>query len=463
MIKALKQSPRGETKDFLSILFRLSLPVIFQNVLHSLVNLIDAIMVESLGNVALSGVGLGNQVYFIIHLIIFGVASGISVFISQYWGNQDLKGIHKSMGLGFAILMPILVLATILVIAFPVQVLMLFTTDKDILVEGAKYLRVVSISYIFSGITMILGQSLRSTENVLVPFLSTVASLAINVFLNAMLIYGIWIFPKLGIVGAGLATAIARVIETIILLVVIYTKSSPVAFKIKNAFSFTKEFIIRFFKTSSFVILTETLWGFGTTLFFAAYGRVSGGSNVIQEVVAAVNVSKTIENLVLVFYWGFAAASAVTVGKFIGQNMFQKARRYAYRFILTGLIAGVILGTTLFIISNPVLSFFDDMSPNARNYARIYITMFSIFLFLRGSCAITTVGILRSGGDTIVAMLIDIVPLYLIVLPAMFISAIVFKFSPIVLFIIAMSYDLLRFAPSLIRILGNKWMKNVVE
>ena len=461
MFKALKLSPKGETKDFLSILFKLSLPIIFQNVLHSLVNLVDTIMVESLGDVILGAVGLANQIYFIIQLIIFGVASGVSVFISQYWGNQDLKGIHKSIGIGLTILMPITFASMLLVIVMPETILSLFTSQQDLLTEGAKYLRVVSVSYVFSGVTMVLGQALRSTENVLVPFLSSAASLALNVFLNAVLIFGYLGFPRLGIIGAALATSISRIVEVIILLVVIYSKKSPAAFKIKDAFTFTKDFIFRFIKTSSFVMITETLWGFGTTLFFAAYGRVSGG--IETEVVAAVNVSKVIENLVLVFYWGFAGASAVTVGKLIGQSLFDKARRYAYRFILTGLIAGLVLGTILFFICTPILSMFNDISQTARDYARLYITMFSVFLFVRGLSAITTVGILRSGGDTVVAMLIDILPLYLIVLPAMFIAALVLKSSPFVLFLIAMGYDVLRLAPSLIRIFGNKWMKNIIK
>ena len=138
MIKTLKQSPPGETKDFLSILFKLSLPVILQNVLHALVNLVDTIMVESLGDVALGAVGLGNQIYFIIYLIIFGVASGVSVFISQYWGNQDLKGIHKSIGIGLSILLPVTFAAMLFVIAAPETVLSLFTSQQDLLTEGAK-------------------------------------------------------------------------------------------------------------------------------------------------------------------------------------------------------------------------------------------------------------------------------------------------------------------------------------
>ena len=461
MIKTLRQSPKGETKDFFSILIRLSFPVIFQNVLHSFVNLVDTVMVQSLGDVAVGAVGLGNQIYFIMHLVIFGVASGVSVFISQYWGSQDLKGIHRSMGIGFTILLPIIMVATAFVIACPELVLSLFTPQPELLSEGAKYLRIVAVSYVFSGITMILAQSLRSTENMVVPFFSTVASLAINVFLNYVLIFGHFGFPRLGIVGAAYATSIARIIETFILLFVIYSKQSPVAFRIKDAFHLTKDFIKRFVKTSTFVIITETLWGFGTTLFFAAYGRVAGG--IEKEVVAAVNVSKVLENLVLVFYWGFAAASAVTVGKLIGQGTFDKARRYAYRFVITGLITGVLLGAILMLISMPILSMFSDISDTAREYAREYIILFSLFLFIRGSCAVTTVGVLRAGGDTKIAMMIDIVPLYLVVLPAMFVATLVFKAPPYILFIIAMSYDVLRLAPSIIRIVGNKWIKNVVE
>ncbi len=461
MIKALRLSPKGETKDFLSILFKLSLPVIFQNVLHSMVNLVDTVMVESLGDVAVGAVGLGNQIYFIIHLIIFGVASGVSVFISQYWGTKDIKGIHRSMGIGLSILLPVTFVAMIFVIAVPETVLSLFTSQQELLTEGAKYLRVVSISYVFSGITMILGQSSRSTENVRTPFISTAVSLTLNVILNYILIYGKLGFAPMGITGAGLATSISRIVETIVLLAIIYTQDLPVALKIKTAFSFSKDFIKRFIRTSSFVIITETLWGFGTTLFFAAYGRVAGG--IETEVVAAVNLSKTIENLVLVFYWGFAGASAVTIGKLIGQNTFDKARRYAYRFIITGLITGFVLGIALYFISFPLLSLFNDISQSTKNYARLYLSLFSLFLFLRGSCAITTVGVLRSGGDTVVAMLIDVLPLYLIVLPSMFIATLVFKAPPVYLFIIAMSYDLFRFVPSMARILGDKWMKNVVD
>lgn len=404
MIKTLRQSPKGETKNFFSVLFKLSFPVIFQNLLHSLVNLIDTVMVGTLGIIAVAAVGLSNQIYFILQLVMFGVASGISVFISQYWGKKDLKGVHKTIALGLTILVPIIFICTICVIAMPVQILKIFTEDTAVLQTGASYLRIVASSYVFSSIIMILGQSLRSTENVKLPLIATIISLAINVFLNAMLIFGYWIFPELGVVGAGLATSIARIIETFILIFAIYALRSPAAIKINSAFKFTKKFISRFIRTSSFVIITETLWGLGTTLFFAVYGRMS------SEVVAAVNISKTAENLVLVFYWGFAGASAITVGKLIGQNLFDKARRYAYRFILTGLVAGIILGCILILISPAILSWY-KVPESTKDIASLYLVMFSVFLFLRGSCAITTVGILRSGGDTIRAMLLDVLPL----------------------------------------------------
>lgn len=453
--KALASSQPGERQEYFSTLLRLSIPVILQNLMHSSVNLADTVMVGQLGDVSIAGVGLANQFFFILNLIMFGVASGMSVFISQFWGKRDLDGIHRTMALGLWIVVPLMLAATALTTTIPQQILRMFTPDTVVLAEGGQYLRIAGLSYIVSSVTMIYAFAARGTEQVRYPFITTVIALFINVTLNYLLIFGIGPFPEMGVRGAAVATLISRLVEFAVLIGLVYYNKLPVAMKLKDMLAVKLTFVKRFVSTSGFVFVTESLWGICSTAFFAIYGRMG------TEVVAAVNISKTIENFVLVFFWGVASATGITVGRLVGAEEYDKARRFAIRFIITGVATGIVLGVVLYLISNPILSLF-DVSQTVVDISIKYLGLFVLFLWVRGTSAVATVGVLRSGGDTAFAMWTDLIP-FAIVLPLASILGLVLKMPPWTVFITVMAYDLLRFTPAVIRIAGNRWMKNVVN
>lgn len=444
-----------ENKEFAGMLLAVCLPIIFQNFIGASVNLIDSIMVGRLGDIAVASVGLSNQVFFILNLIMLGISSGIAIFMTQYWGKKDYEGLHKSIAFGFVIIFPIMILATCIALIVPGSIISIFTPDRSVIIEGAKYLRVVSLSYIPIAVSVFLGYALRSTDRVKYSVYVTFFALVLNVILNYFLIFGIWIFPELGIVGAAIATVIARYIQLIMLLLIIYGKKMPVAITELTSLKFNLGFIKRFIKTSGNVLLNEVLFGIGTALLFAVYGLIG------TDIVAGANIAKTIENLVWIFFWSFCAAASVSIGKLIGSEEYKKAQRYAWKFIITGTVSGIVLSGLLLILTNPLLSLF-NVSESAISAARIYIILFAIFILIRGPLKILTGGVLRAGGDTTFVLLWDVIPLW-ITLVVLYVCTENSNISVTVVFLLAISYEMIKVIPTLLRIKSGEWKNNLVS
>ncbi len=451
----MKQLPNSENKDFLKMLVKICIPIVLQNLINVSVNLIDTLMVGQLGDISVAAVGLSNQVYFVLNLIMFGVSSGVAVFMAQYWGKKELNGIHKSIGLGLSILMPVMLLATVCSLTFPRAILRFFTSDTGAIAEGARYLSIVSISYIPTAFTLLMNYALRSTENVRLPLVGTLIALGTNVILNYLLIFGIWIFPQMGSAGAAVGTLIARYLQFTIIIAVVYGKKLPVAFKIKQAFSLTKDLYRKFASTAGYVFLNDALFGLGSALFFLVFGKIS------IQAVAAANIAKTVENFVWIFFWSFTAAASVSIGKLIGAEDYKKAQSYSYKFIVVGMTAGLVLALALFLIRQPLMSLF-KVSEETVGITEYYLMVFALFVAIKGVLKVLSSGVFRAGGDTKFAFLWDVVPLWA-VLAVAYIMGVVLRYDIKTIFIVIIGYDLLRIIPMWIRLKSGKWINNLVK
>ena len=337
----------------------------------------------------------------------------------------------------------------------PDKILSIFTHDIAVISEGSRYLSIVSLSYVPIAISIFLGYALRSVDLVKYSVYTVFITLFINVVLNYFLIFGIWIFPELGIVGAALATNIARYTQIIVLIVLIYSKNMPIAIKSFSPFKINKSFFVRFAKTSGIVFLNEALYGIGAALLFSVYGRIS------TEVVAGANIANTIEKLVWIFFWSFCAAASVSVGKLIGAQQYDKAKRYANMFIVTGIIAACLLSIILLSLKAPILSLF-KVSFDAKNYADIYLIIFSIFILIRGPIKILTGGVLRAGGDTTFVMLWDVIPLW-ITLAVCYVYINITQLNILIIFLAVIGYELVKVVPTLYRVKSGKWINYLVK
>ena len=203
-------------KQFYRHVFSLIIPMALQNLVNVGVTATDVLMLGRVGEKVLSGSSLAGQIQFIMTLFLFGITSGATVLTAQYWGKKDARSIEKIMGMGMTLAVTAGLIFTVAAELFPTQLLRIFTTDTEVIAEGAKYLRVVALSYVLMCITQIYLNIMRSIERVIIATVVYGTSLVTNIILNSLFIFGLFGFPKLGIVGAAIATLTSRLFELFI-------------------------------------------------------------------------------------------------------------------------------------------------------------------------------------------------------------------------------------------------------
>lgn len=273
-MKGLLADTKNMLQDhiFLRKAVTIALPVAMQGMLNTLVNLVDNLMIGNLGSTAIASVGLANKVFFVFTLLVFGVVSGSGVLAAQYWGNGDVKNIRKVLGLALVIALSAAVAFLIPARMNPKMIMRIFTTSEASIAMGASYLAVVAFSYPFTALTNTYVAMLRAVNRVKEPVIISCFTILINVVLNYTLIYGKFGAPALGVVGAAIATLVARMVEATAILCVVYAGKTPLACRVREMFGYTREFLRQFFVTTSPVIANEFMWGLGVTIYSMAYG-----------------------------------------------------------------------------------------------------------------------------------------------------------------------------------------------
>lgn len=446
---------------FISSLFKIALPIILQNFLSSFVNMLDTIMVGQLGSIDIAAVGLANQVFFVMNIMMFGIVSGGSIFISQYWGKKDLKGIHRTMGIMLSMTFIVSLIFFLLATFIPELCLKIYSDDLAVIERGAKYLRTVAPSYLFTGIGIAIGHSARSTERVQLPMYATGLSVIINGLLNYALIFGITIcgikiFPELGIIGAAIATDIARIIELLILLIVPYLKKYEIAVTPKIYFSKEKGFISHYVKIALPVLINESLWGIGTSLQSSIFGHAG------TDVVAASNITSTISNLIWTFFIGCGNAAAIMIGKKIGQQLYDEAKKLAKKLTYFMIGSAAVLSLLLIPLAFLLKHFF-KVEPEVIHMAQIFLFITVVLYPLWAINMVVVVGVCRSGGDTVFALFLDIGFMWIISLPLGFCAVKFWSFPFWAIFLCIHTEDVFKAVLGLIRMKSGKWLHDVTQ
>ena len=309
----MRKLDKIKNDDFYSMALAIAIPVALQNLIASSINMLDTMMVTTLGEASLAAVGLANQVFFIFSIIIFGISTGSSVFISQYWGKRDRQSIKKILGIALTFTVVLGIIFTLAIYLAPKGIMKLLTDDKEVVELGVKYLLAIAPSYIITGVSLLYGVASRSIGQAKMPMIVSFISFISNAFFNYVLIFGKLGFPEMGIQGAAYGTVIARVIELIIIFYAIYSnRESPLRCSIKELLSWDRVFLKRYLNTTYPVILNETFWSLGTVLYFVAYAKIG----VVAA--AAVQILSTVQNIFMVLTRGLASACTIIVGTTIG-------------------------------------------------------------------------------------------------------------------------------------------------
>ena len=424
--------------------------------MQSTVNMLDTLMVGQLGSVEIAAVGLGNQIYVLLNMVLFGVSSGGAIFVAQFWGKKDKLGIWKMEGVMFTFSLIISFLFMMASVFAPKFLIGLYSTDPRVIEIGAKYLKIVAFSFPFFGMSFAFSMALRSTEHVKLPMVATMISLVLNAILNYLLIFGIGFFPKLDVVGAGIATCVSRIVECSILFFVAYGKKYEVAASLKKLLSFSSFEVRTFIKIALPVMINEALWGLGTSMHSLIMGRSS------TEALSAFNITNTISQLTWVFFIGVGNAAGIIIGKKIGEKQEVEAKKYANRISWFMPVMAVFIGLLLLPISK-LLPFMFKVEANILDQAKMMLMIMMCFYPLNAFNMCWVVGICRAGGDTIFAAIIDVCFMWIIAIPLAACVAYFTNVEPYIIYICLLSEQEFKFIAGFYRIKSGKWLNNVVE
>lgn len=442
-------------KEFGQTVLRLAVPIVIQSLVVALMHIVDNLMIGQLGENQLAGVTQANRITFLMQVTMFGVVSGASVFTAQYWGNRDMKGIHRTLGLGTVTGLGVALLFAIPCICCPRALIGLLIHDELAAQAGVSYLRVIGFAYLIQGVSLVQAAVLKSTEQVKLPMAASIVAIASNTLLNYLLIFGKWGFPRLEVTGGAIATLIGSCLELAILLGVGYRYRLPNAARLKDM-RFTRRQAGEYFKVVLPTMLNEGFWSLGMVVYSAAYGLMGPGT------VAAVSIYNSVEQLASVVLRGATHACAVLVGMSIGAGREEEAKLTAGRMLLGGTATGIVTGALVFLISGFVVGQFNVSAQTAASAQRL-INTYACFLWLQAAATLLIVGILRAGGDVRYAMVIDVVPVWVIGIP------LVFAFGPGAgwpiwyVYMLTRIEEVIKSVVALRRLKSGKWVHNLIK
>jgi putative MATE family efflux protein len=455
--KRNKEDVNIDWRSFYRSVAVLVIPLSLQNLINVGLPAADVFMLGRVSEEVLAGSAIANQIQMIMILLLFGLGSGLTVLAAQYWGKKDIKTIEKILAMGIKTAILIASIFTIVAVAFPYHVIGIFTDNQVVIAYGVQYLRIVAISYVFMGFTMSYLLIMRSVEKVIVATVIYSCSLTLNILLNALLIFGLWgIFPAMGIVGAAIGTVIARVLEVV--LIFGYARFFNKTIKLRLRYFKKSERLLRrdFIKYAMPVVINEAVWGLAIAANTAILGHMSSSA------IAANSAAQVVRQFFQVASFGMAGATAIYVGKTLGEQKLEEAKAYARRFTQLSVIMGVI-GGALILATSPLIISMLNFDDGARFYLQFMLIVMSYYVVVQAYNATNIVGTFRAGGDTRFGIYADFFSMWTGSLALAFIASRILGLGVPVVYVLLMSDEIIKIPITAIRYRTYKWLKNVTR
>jgi putative MATE family efflux protein len=445
-------------RGFYASLAKIALPLALQNLISFGVGLADNFMVGSLGDLALSGVFLSNQVQWILHMLCAGLSAAMVILAAQYFGKGDNRNAKIVVTITLKIAFTVGVVLTVLVFCVPRSILGLFTDDGAVIAEGMKYIGIVCFSYIFFCTNNMLLAAMRCVQNTRIGFFSSLTGFCVNVFLNWVLIFGHFGFPAMGVRGAAIATLIARACEFAVSFIYVRFFDRHIRFRIGDLRLWDRLLLGDFFKYGFPVILGDIIWGIAGAVQVAILGRLGA------EVLAANTIAANLHQLLGVLVYGIAGASGVIIGRTVGSGDVEKVKAYSRSLQIVFLCFGLVTGAVIFMLKDFILAVgFKAISAEAYGYAIQFLTVFSITIVGTSYQMSVLTGIVRAGGATSFVLLNDLFWVWVVVIPSALLSAFVFRFPPVVTFACLKSDQIFKCSVAAVKLHKWNWMKKLTR
>lgn len=446
---------KTEKLEFNALLKKLVIPIAMQQLMMALVSVTDAVMLGFISQDALSAVSLAGQVQFVFSLFLFAIMSGVSILTAQYWGINDTKSVEKILGIGLKISVLISLPFTAAAICCPGLLMRAFASDSVLIEYGAEYLRAVSLSYLLLSISQIYICIMKNCGKTVQSSVISSVSVIINAILDALLIFGIGFFPKLGITGAAVATVIAKLVELVWTLLIMLKKDS---IKVRLPFLLHNDKILgKDFRKYTLPILgNEIVWGVGFTMYSVIMGHLGSDS------AAANSIANIIKDLTVCFCTGVASASGIMVGNLLGSGQLEKAKRYGVRLVKISVVSGFISGGIILCLI-PAVPLFGTLSETAQEYLRFMLGVCSYYVVGKAINMTIISGIFPAGGDSKFGFKCDAITMWCVTVPLGLVSAFVLKLPVIVVYIIINIDEIVKLPAVFSHYRKYHWLKNLTR
>ncbi len=442
-------------QGFYRELFVLVIPIVIQNLIASAVSMADVVMLGRVDQTSISASSLAGQVMFLLNVVFFGLNSALTILAAQYWGKRDTRTISKILGIGLIISLAITVSLALAAFFVPFQVIRVWTNVTELIDAGAVYLRYVAPSYVFLGISQPYLTILKSCERIKFAAGLSVLTLVLNVILNALLIFGLGPFPEMGIAGAALATTLSWAMGVIIC-IFDFARQTILPKNIIEMFRIPRALVSDFAKYSLPAFINDAMWGLAFNMNSIIMGHLG------SDIVAANSVVSVARDLVTVVGFGISAAASIMLGKEIGENRLEDARKDASSILRVAILSGIISGAVLFVIS-PFVPGLVKISATAAHYLRIMLYINVVYQMGQIINTVLIASLFRCGGDSRYGMILDIACMWGFAVPLGLISAFVLKLPPLTVYILMCTDEFAKLPFAILHYMSKKWIKNITR
>lgn len=442
------------TKDLYMKMARIAIPVSLQQLITVGINLMDTIMLSSMGDAQLSASSLAGQFITLFQICCMGIGMGASVLTSRFWGMREMTSLKKTITVMLRFLLVFAGVFTVATIAVPSLIMKIYTPEQALIDYGVIYLRWMIPTYICMGLSLTCTIVLRTVGQTLIPLICSVCAFFVNVFFNWMFIFGHLGAPRMEIAGAALGTLIARVFELVFICGYFFFIDKRIRYRLRDFLMNTRDLVGEYFRVSIPVLISDSLLALGNNAVAMIMGRIG------EAFVAANAVTVVVQQLSSVLTTGIANASGIITGHTMGEGDYDKAQKQGYTFLILGFLIGCAAALVITILRSPIINYY-DVSADAKAIAYDLMDAITIIVIFQSMNSILTKGVLRAGGDTKFLMLGDILFLWVASIPLGALAGLVFGWSSFWIYTMLKIDQIIKCVWCFFRLRSGKWLKKI--
>ena len=442
------------TKDLYLKMAKIAIPVSLQQLITVGINLMDTIMLSSMGDNQLAASSQATQFITLFQICCMGIGMGASVLTSRYWGMKDGGSLKKTITIMLRFCLVFASAFTIATIAVPGLIMKIYTPDQPIIDYGVIYLRWMIPTYFCMGLSLTCTIVLRTVGQTLVPLLCSICAFFVNVFCNWVFIFGKLGAPRMEIAGAALGTLIARIFELCFICGYFFFLDKRIRYRLRDIFMNARDLVREYFRVSIPVLISDSLLALGNNAVAIIMGHIG------PSFVAANSVTVVVQQLSSVLTTGISNASGIITGHTMGEGDYEKAQRQGYTFLFLGFLIGCAAALVILILRSPIINYY-DVSPEAKAIAYDLMDAIIFIIIFQSMNSILTKGVLRAGGDTKFLMMGDILFLWVASIPLGALAGLVLHWPSFWIYTMLKIDQIIKCVWCYFRLRSGKWLKKI--